>query len=192
MQTVELTEDILKSKGWAYQFDLSDFNVQNEDVVNEHIRNVYLSALQALSQQKSKKMLKGPFCIWICQKNLLGDHNLLVDGFVLIVTPFYKEVVGRDVDPIVETMWQHKGYIRMESAIPILEGAVPLCIFEEGQATPIELDAALLSRLNDSFEESQYMHSLVNPGMMLRSSPYVSLEACPILMMKHIQHVSRP
>ncbi|MDN4066660.1 hypothetical protein QYF50_02040 [Paenibacillus vini] len=172
MQTVELTEEILKSKGWAYQFDLSVLVDQNEDTFNEHIRNVYISALQALSNQKSKKLLKGPFYFWICQKKLLGDNNQFVDGFVLIVTPFYKEVVGRDVDPIVETMWQHKGYIRMESAIPILEGAVLLCVFEEGQATPIELDAVLLSRLNDTFEEYQYMLSLVNPGMTLKPNPY--------------------
>jgi hypothetical protein len=59
----------------------------------------------------------------------------------------------------------------MESAIQILEGAVPLCVFEEGKAIPIELDAALLSRLNDTFEEHQYMLSLVNPGMTLRSNP---------------------
>ncbi len=172
LQTLELTEEILKSKGWAYQFDLSVLADPNEDTINEHIRNVYLSALQAISKQKSKKLLKGPFYIWICRKKLLGDHNQYVDGFALIITPFYKEVVGRDVDPIVERMWQHKGYIRMESAIPILEGAIPLCVFEDGQAIPIELDAALLSRLNDTFEEHQYMLSLVNPGMTLRSNPY--------------------
>lgn len=172
MQTVELTEEVLKFKGWAYQFDLSVLTDLNEDTINEHIRNVYLSALQALSKQKSKKILKGPFYIWSCQKKLLGDQNQFVDGFTLIVTPFYKEVAGRDVDPIVETMWQHQGYIRMESAIPILEGAVPLCVFEDGQAMPIELDAALLSRLNEIFEEHQYMLSLVNPGITLRSNPY--------------------
>jgi hypothetical protein len=153
LQTVELTEQVLKSKGWAYQFDLSDLADSNEDTINEHIRNVYLAALQTLSKQKSKKLLKSRFYVWICQKKLLGDQNQFVDGFALIVTPFYKDVVGRDVDPLVETMWQHKGYIRMESAIPILEGAVPLCVFEDGQATPIKLDATLLSRLNDTFEE---------------------------------------
>lgn len=172
MQTVELTEEILKSNGWAYQFDLSVLADINEDTINEHIRNIYLSAIQALSKQKSKKLLKGPFYIWICQKKLLGEHNQFVNGFALIVTPFYKEVVGRDADPIVETMWLHKGYIRMESAIPILEGAVPLCVYENGQANPIELTAALLSRLNDTFEEHQYMLSLVNPGMTLKPNPY--------------------
>ncbi|MUG86872.1 hypothetical protein GNP92_11015 [Paenibacillus timonensis] len=60
----------------------------------------------------------------------------------------------------------------MESAIPILEGAVPLCVFENGMAIPIESDNALLSRLNDTFEEHQYMLSLVNPGMTLRPNPY--------------------
>lgn len=172
LQNIELNEEVLKSKGWAYQFDLSVLAVQNEEAINEHIRTVYLSALQTLSKQKSKKMLKGPFYIWICQKRLLGDRNQFVDGFALIVTPFYKEVVGRDADPIVETMWQHKGYIRMESAIPLLEGAVPLSIFKEGQTIPIELDAALLSQLNDTFEEHQYTLSLVNPGMTLRPNPY--------------------
>lgn len=103
MQTVELTEQVLKSKGWAYQFDLSVLADLNEDIINEHIRNIYLSAIQALSKQKSKKLMKGPFYIWICQKKLLGDYNQFVNGFALIVTPFYKEVVGRDVDPIVET-----------------------------------------------------------------------------------------
>lgn len=60
----------------------------------------------------------------------------------------------------------------MESAFPILEGAVPLCVFEDGQAIPIELDATLLSRLNETFEEHQYMLSLVNPGMTLKPNPY--------------------
>ncbi|MDU2241078.1 MAG: hypothetical protein E7E23_10885 [Paenibacillus sp.] len=114
----------------------------NEDTINGHIGNVYLSAIRTLSKQKSKKLLKGPFNIWICQKKLLGDQNQFVDGFALIITPFYQEVVGRDVDPLVETMWQHKGYNRMESAIPILEGAIPLCVSEAGQAISIELDAA--------------------------------------------------
>jgi len=172
LRTVELVEEVLKSKGWAYQFDLSVLSNQTEDSINEHIQSVYLSAIQVLSKQKSKKLLKGPFYLWICQKKLLGDNNRFVDGFSLIVTPFYQEVVGRDTDPIVETMWQQKGYIRMESAIPILEGAVPACIFEEGQALPIELDGELMSRLSDAFEEHQYMLSLTNPGMTLRSNPY--------------------
>lgn len=81
-------------------------------------------------------------------------------------------MVGRDVDPVVETMWRHRGYIRMESAIPILEGAVPACVFEEVQVLPIELDGELKSRLSDAFEEHQYMLSLTNPGMTLRSNPY--------------------
>lgn len=172
MQTIELTEDILKSKGWAYQFDLSVLTDQNEDSINEHIRNVYLSTIQALSKQKSKKLLKGPFYFWICQKRLLGDNRQVVDGFALIITPFFQDVVGRDVDPVVETMWRHRGYIRMESAYPILEGAVPACIFEDGQALPIELEGELISRLSDAFEEHQYMLSLTNPGMTLRSNPY--------------------
>lgn len=172
MQTIELTEDILKSKGWAYQFDLSVLTDQSEDSINEHIRNVYLSAIHALSKQKSKKLLKGPFYLWICQKKLLGDNRQVVDGFALIITPFFQDVVGRDVNPVVETMWRHSGYIRMESAIPILEGAIPASIFEDGQAIPIELDGELISRLSDVFEEHQYMLSLANPGMTLRSNPY--------------------
>ncbi|WP_141336161.1 hypothetical protein [Paenibacillus sp. tmac-D7] len=60
----------------------------------------------------------------------------------------------------------------MEPAIRILEGAVPRCVIEDGQAIPIELDAALLSRLNDTSEEHQYLLSLVNSGMTLRSNPY--------------------
>lgn len=55
LRTIELAEEVLKSKGWAYQFDLSVLSDQNEDSINEHIRNVYLSAIQALSKQKSKK-----------------------------------------------------------------------------------------------------------------------------------------
>ncbi|MFC4808809.1 hypothetical protein [Paenibacillus sp. GCM10023250] len=172
LRTIELAEEVLKSKGWAYQFDLSMLSDQNEDSINEHIRNVYLSAIQALSKQKSKKLLKGPFYLWICQKKLLGGNRQVVDGFALIVTPFFQDVVGRDVDPVVETMWRHRGYIRMESAIPILEGAVPNCVFEEGQVLPIELDGELKSRLSDAFEEHQYMLSLTNPGMTLRSNPY--------------------
>lgn len=118
LQTVELAEEVLKSKGWAYQFDLSVFNERNIDNVNEHIRKVYLSAREALPQQR-------------------------------------KERVGRDVDPIVETMWQHKGFIRMKFAIPILEGAIPICVFKDGRAIPIVLNAVLLSRLNALFDESQ-------------------------------------
>ncbi|MDD9271475.1 hypothetical protein ACFPES_31010 [Paenibacillus sp. GCM10023248] len=58
----------------------------------------------------------------------------------------------------------------MESAIPILEGAVP--VFEEGQALLIQLDGELMSRLSNVFEELQYMLSLIKPGMTLRSNPY--------------------
>ncbi|MGI2295673.1 hypothetical protein [Paenibacillus sp. GXUN7292] len=61
MQTVKLTEKALKSKGWTYQFDLSVLDDKSEDLINEHIRNMYASAIQALSKQKSKKLLKGPF-----------------------------------------------------------------------------------------------------------------------------------
>lgn len=59
---------------------------------------------------------------------------------MLIVTPFYHEITGRDVDPIVKEMWKHEGYIRASSAIPILEGAIPACLYEEGEGTPVELD----------------------------------------------------
>ncbi|MGI2295674.1 hypothetical protein [Paenibacillus sp. GXUN7292] len=60
----------------------------------------------------------------------------------------------------------------MESAIPILEGAVPTGVYEDGQVIPIVSDIALLSKLNDTFEEHQYMLSLVNPGMILKPNPY--------------------
>ncbi|TXK82570.1 hypothetical protein [Paenibacillus sp. N3.4] len=105
-------------------------------------------------------------------KRLVGDDNQHTDGYVLIITPFYHEVVGRDVDPIVEEMWKHKGYIRTSSATPILEGAVPVCFFEDGEAYPIELDQEFFSQLSDLFEEHQYMLSLSNPGMTIRSNPY--------------------
>ncbi|NHN34383.1 hypothetical protein [Paenibacillus agricola] len=173
MPTIELTEEMLKSNGWAYLFDLSHLKgSQNEDAINEHIRNIYLSAVEALSKQRSKKLKKGPFVIWNCLRRLVGDNNQPTDGYVLIVTPFYHEVAGRDVDPIVEKMWQHKGYIRASSAIPILEGAVPACLFEDGQAYPIELDEEFFSQLSNLFEEHQYMLSLNNYGMELRSNPY--------------------
>ncbi|MNE64953.1 hypothetical protein D3C76_52990 [compost metagenome] len=70
---------------------------------------------------------------------------------------------------LAEEVLKSKGWA---SAIQILEGAVPACVFEDGQVIPIELDATLLSRLNDTFEEHQYMLSLVNPGMTLRPNPY--------------------
>jgi hypothetical protein len=116
--------------------------------------------------------LKGPFYLWISQKKLLSNNNQWIDGFSLIVTPLFQKVVGRDVNPIVESMWQHKGYLRTESAVPLLEGAVPTCIFKEGEAFPIEFDDELLTRLSDTFEEHQYMLSLMNPGMSLRANPY--------------------
>ncbi|MHA0855680.1 hypothetical protein [Paenibacillus sp. CMAA1364] len=173
MQTVELTEEMLISNGWTYQFDLSQLNnPEDEDAINEHIRNIYVSAVETLSNQRSKKLKKGPFVIWNCLKRLTGDNNQPTDGYVLIITPFYHKIVGRDVDPIVEAMWKHKGYIRASSATPILEGAVPVCLFEEGQAYPIELDEEFFSQLSDLFEDHQYTLSLTNPGMVLRSNPY--------------------
>lgn len=105
-------------------------------------------------------------------KWLIGDNNQPTDGYVLFVTPFYHKITGRDVDPIVEEMWKHKGYIRASSAIPILEGAIPACLYEEGEVTPVEMDKRLLSKLSDIFEEHQYMLSQINPGMELRANPY--------------------
>ncbi|GAA0404270.1 hypothetical protein [Paenibacillus motobuensis] len=172
MQTVKLTDKVLKSQGWAYQFDLTILANQSDESINEHIRNVYLSAIDTLSKQRSPKILIGPFYLWICQKKLLSNNYQWVDGFALIVTPLFQKVVGRDVNPIVESMWQHKGYLRTETAVPILEGAIPACIFKDGQAVPIELDDELLTRLSDMFEEHQYMLSIMNPGMSLRSNPY--------------------
>ncbi|WP_187274156.1 hypothetical protein [Paenibacillus sp. N3.4] len=55
MQTIELTEVILKSNGWAYLFDLSQSDSQDDDEINEHIRKIYLSAVEALYKQRSKK-----------------------------------------------------------------------------------------------------------------------------------------
>lgn len=172
MENTYLSEEVLKSRGWCYQFDLSVLPDQNEDSINEHIRKIYLSALQGLSNQKSKKMLKGPFYLWLGRRHVLSSHYQPVDAFLLIVTPYYQKVIGRDDDPIVHTMWQHKGYIRVESAIPILEGAVPACVFKDAQIKTIDLDEALISRLSDTFEEHQYLLTMTNPDMTLRSNPY--------------------
>ncbi|SMF90201.1 hypothetical protein SAMN05661091_4932 [Paenibacillus uliginis N3/975] len=70
------------------------------------------------------------------------ENNQITNGYVLVVTPFYQEVAGREVDPIAEVIWRHKDYIRTSSTIPILEGAVPDCLFEDGQAYPIGMDQA--------------------------------------------------
>ncbi|MFC0215231.1 hypothetical protein ACFFK0_22830 [Paenibacillus chartarius] len=131
---LELSEEMLKANGWAYQFDLSHLvDSKDENAVNEHIQNIYLSVIEVFSRQRSKKIKKGPFIIWNCLKRLIGDHNQSTDGYVLIVTPFYHEITGRDADPIVEIMWQYKGYIRASSANPLLEGAVPACLFQDGK-----------------------------------------------------------
>ncbi|BCG58095.1 hypothetical protein [Paenibacillus sp. URB8-2] len=172
MSTVQLSEEMLKSHGWAYLFDLSHLKDSQEDTINEQIRNIYFSAVNELSKQRSKKIKKGPFVVWNCMKWLIGDNNQPTDGYVLFVTPFYHKITGRDVDPIVEEMWKHKGYIRASSAIPILEGAIPACLYEEGEVTPVEMDKRLLSKLSDIFEEHQYMLSQINPGMELRANPY--------------------
>lgn len=149
MPTIKLTEEILKSNGWAYLFDLSKLENAQEDAINEHVRGIYLSAIEALSTQRSKKLKKGPLLVWNCLKKLAGDNNQLTDGYVLFVTPFYHEVVGMDVDPVVEQMWKHKGYIRATSATPILEGAIPACLFADGEIYPIELDEEFYSQLSD-------------------------------------------
>jgi hypothetical protein len=51
------------------------------------------------------------------------------------------KLLEEDEDPIVEEMWENRGYIRMEAAVPIFERAILACLFEEGQVYPIELDA---------------------------------------------------
>ncbi|MNO15639.1 hypothetical protein D3C76_53080 [compost metagenome] len=171
---LELSERMLKSNGWAYQFDLSPVEAAGDDsAVNEHIRQIYLSAIDVLTKQRSKKILQGPFLLWNCLMKLSGNQNQFINGYVLIVTPFFHQVTGRDSNPLVESMWGHKGYIRTTSANPLLEGAVPACLFQEGIASPIELDEELISRLSDLFEEHQYMLSLTNPEMTIRSNPYL-------------------
>ncbi|WP_274472603.1 MULTISPECIES: hypothetical protein [unclassified Paenibacillus] len=60
LKTVVLAEEVLKSKGWAYQFDLSVLTNQDEDSINEHIQNVYLSAIQAFPN-RNQKTLEGTF-----------------------------------------------------------------------------------------------------------------------------------
>lgn len=173
MSNIELTEEMLKSNGWAYLFDLAV--VQNLDdgrEVHEHIRNIYQSAIEALFNQRSKKLKKGPFLLWNCLTRLLGNNNQPVDGYVLFITPFYHEITGRDSEPVVEEMRKHTGYIRTSSASPIMEGAVPSCLYEDGQAYPIELDQSLITRLSEAFEEHQYLLSAANPGMSIRSNPY--------------------
>ncbi|WP_433945546.1 hypothetical protein [Paenibacillus sp. SN-8-1] len=170
---IVLSDEMLKSKGWAYLFDISHIKESpNDEFVNEHVQKIYLSALDAISKQRSKKLQKGPFVIWHCMKRLVDDQNRPTQGYVLFITPFYHEIVGRDVDPVVETMWTHKGYIRASSSIPLIEGAMPLCLFEEGQAIAIDIDDVLLSRLSDFFEEQQYMLSLSNPHIAIRLNPY--------------------
>lgn len=171
---LELSETMLKSNGWAYQFDLSPVEASGDDnAVNEHIRRIYLSAVDVLGKQRSKKILQGPFLLWNCLKTVLGDQNQPIHGYILIVTPFFHQVTGRDSNPLVDTMWGHKGFIRTTSANPLLEGAVPACLFQEGTAFPIELDDELISRLADLFEEHQYMLSLTNPGMTIRPNSYL-------------------
>jgi hypothetical protein len=173
LRTIELTEDMLKSNGWAYLFDLSQLeDSQDDEAINEHIRKIYLSAVDALSKQSSKKLKKGPLVIWNCLKRVVGDHNQPIEGYILFITPFYHEITGRDIDPVVEMMWNHKGYIRTTSATPILEGAEPACLFEDGKAYPIELNKEFFSQLSDLFEEHQYGLSISNPGMTIRSNPY--------------------
>lgn len=123
---------MLKSNGWAYQFDLSHVEAAGDDnAVNEHIRQIYLSAIHVLTKQRSKKILQGPFLFWNCLMRILGDQNHPVNGYVLIITPFFHQVTGRDSNPLVETMWSHKGFIRTTSANPLLEGAVPLVCFKK-------------------------------------------------------------
>jgi len=168
---IELTEEMLKSNGWAYQFDLSRLS-GNDTEMHDNIKNIYSSALSTLAKQKSKKLIKGPFLIWHCFMTLTGDQNEHVDGYALIVTPHYQEIAGRDIDPLMEIMWQHKGYIRTSSTAPILEGAYPACLFQEGEIYPIELDEEFVSQLSEVFEERQYTLSMVNPGMQIRANPY--------------------
>lgn len=55
MSTVQLSEEMLKSHGWAYLFDLSHLKDSQEDTINEQIRNIYFSAVNELSKQRSKK-----------------------------------------------------------------------------------------------------------------------------------------
>lgn len=72
MAAIELSEEMLKSNGWAYLFDLSKLENSQDDAINEHIRGIYLSVIDALAVQRSKKLKKGPFVIWNCVKRLVG------------------------------------------------------------------------------------------------------------------------
>lgn len=170
---MELTEEMMKSEGWAYLFDLSFLeHTEEEDAIDMHIRSIYKTAIDGLLNQRSKKLKKGPVVVWNCLKRVTGDQNQLVDGYILMITPYYRKLTGRDSDPLVESMWKHKGYIRASSAIPLLEGAVPACILTEGEIYPLDIDETFFENLSGLFEEHQYMLSLVNPGMALRSNPY--------------------
>lgn len=170
MPTVEVDEEMLKSNGWAYQFDLAFLDGDTNDI-NNHISNIYWSAIDVLSKQRSKKILKGPFLIWHLLTTLADENNQATHGYALIVTPFYQQVTGRDTDPIVETMWGYRGYLRMSSVTPILEGALPACLFQDGQVYPIELDEVFVSELSEMFEEYQQDLLPVNPGMTPRNNP---------------------
>lgn len=170
---MELTEEMLKSEGWAYLFDLTFLeHTDDEDAIKQHIWSIYKTAIDGLLNQRSKKLKKGPIVVWYCLKKVTGDQNQLVDGYILMITPYYRKLTGRDSDPIEESMWKHKGYIRASSAIPLLEGAVPACILTEGEVYPLDSDETFSESLSELFEEHQYMLSLVNPRMELRSNPY--------------------
>lgn len=173
MLNYELSDEMLKANGWAYLFDLTCVQKSGgEDSIQDYIRNIYLSAIEALSKQRSIKLKRGPLLLWNCYTSILGENNQPTDGYVLIVTPFYYEITGRDSEPVIHTMRSHNGFVRSSSATPILEGTVPGCLFVDRQDYPIDLDQDLLDRLSDIFEEQQYMLSLTHTNMAIRSNPY--------------------
>lgn len=146
----KISEEELVSNGYDCQFDLNKLEgILDDDVdVNNLFRNIINECFQLISKSKYRGVKKGPFLVWMFQrKGVFGASGDEQEAVILIISPFYNERSPRatnEIEPCYEYLQSIESFIRMESANPLFENALPIYMYDNGDIQRIELDGVFL------------------------------------------------
>lgn len=77
------------------------------------------------------------------REGIFGTSGVVKEALIIVISPFYNDRaprVTRDIEPCFEYLQMIDGFIRIESANPLYENAIPLFRYENKQLENIEID----------------------------------------------------
>lgn len=145
----DIDPDELVANGWAYQFDLNTIRLEyGEEASRGLIQDVFVNCAKLISKCKNKGVQKGPYLMWLAQRNVIGSSGKLVEAIILFITPYYNNRAVRarkEFEPCIDFMRTISGYIQVEAANPILENAFPFFRYSDGNLERILVDEKFIA-----------------------------------------------